>query len=98
MDVQQAPFNIQWEVPTIGNIMIHHECEGEIEISVLMIAGCHHEACQVMTNYDPEGLFFYPTRPQILNYFSCSPLTFYFKISFQKSLNRLHMKLSEVSE
>ena len=37
-------------------IRIYHECEGRIEKSVQRI--WHHEACQVMTNGDPEGLIF----------------------------------------
>ena len=37
---------------------IYHECEGRIEESVPRIAICHREACQVMTNSDPEGRIF----------------------------------------
>ena len=39
-------------------IRIYHECEGKIEKFVLRIAVWHHEACQVMTNGDPEGQIF----------------------------------------
>ena len=40
------------------HIRIYHECEGRIEKSVKRIAVWHHEACQVMTNGDPEGHIF----------------------------------------
>ena len=40
------------------NIRIYHECEGRIEKSVPRIAVWHHEACQMMTNGDPEGRIF----------------------------------------
>ena len=40
------------------SIRIYHECEGRIEKSAPRIAVWHHEACQVMTNGDPEGLIF----------------------------------------
>ena len=45
-------------------IRIDHECEGRIEKSIPKIAVWHHEACQVMTNGDPEGQIFlsYPLR------------------------------------
>ena len=39
-------------------IRIYHECEVRIEKSVSRIAVWHHEACQVMTNGDPEGKIF----------------------------------------
>ena len=43
----------------VKNIRIYrHECEGRIEKSVPRIAACHHEACRVMTNGDPEGRIF----------------------------------------
>ena len=71
----------------MGNIMIHHECEGEIEKSVLMIVGCHHEACPVMTNYDPEGLTFLSHPPTNIELFFLLTIDFLFKD-----------KLSEVSE
>ena len=71
------------------NIRIYHECEGRIEKSVWRIAVWHHEACRVMTSGDPEGQIFYPTLTRIMDSFSCSPLFFYLKISFQKSLNTL---------
>ena len=39
-----------------GNIIrIYHEREGRIEKSAPRITDCHHEACRVMTNGDPEG-------------------------------------------
>ena len=34
------------------------ECEGRIEKSIPRITVWHHEACQVMTNGDPEGQIF----------------------------------------
>ena len=40
------------------NIRIDHECKGGIEKSISMITDWHHEACQVMTNDDPEGQIF----------------------------------------
>ena len=40
------------------SIRIYYECEGRIEKSVPRIAVWHHEACQVMTNGDPEGQIF----------------------------------------
>ena len=39
-------------------IRIYHECEGRIEKSVPRIAVWHHEACQVLTNGDPDGQIF----------------------------------------
>ena len=42
----------------LENIRIYHECEGRIEKSVPRITVWHHEACQVMTNGDPEGRIF----------------------------------------
>ena len=71
------------------NISIYHECEGRIEKSVPRITIWHHEACQVMTNGDPEGQIFYLTLTRIMDSFSCPPLFFYLKIIFQKSLNML---------
>ena len=39
--------------------------------------------CRVMTNGDSEGrIFLYPTLTQIMDYISCSPLNFYFKMNF----------------
>ena len=38
------------------NLIIYHECEGEMEKKNLpMITDWHPEACRVMTNGDPEG-------------------------------------------
>ena len=70
-------------------IRIYHECEGRIEKSVPRNSVWHHDAFGVMTNGDPEEWIFYPTLTRIMDSFSCSPLFFYFKISFQKSLNTL---------
>ena len=36
----------------------YHECESMIEKSIPRIVVCHHEACQVMTNSDPEERIF----------------------------------------
>ena len=49
-----------------------------MEKSVPGIAVCHHEACQVMTNGDPEGQIYYPTLTRILDSFYWSSL-FLFK-------------------
>ena len=71
-------------------IRIYHECEGRIENSVPRITVCHHEACQVMTNGDPEGQIFL-SDPHTNNgfFFLLTTVVFYFKIRFQKSLNTL---------
>ena len=72
------------------NIRIYHESEGRGEKSVARFAVCHHEACRVMTNGDPEGGIFL-SYPHTNNGF-CFLLTtvyIYFKINFQKSLNTL---------
>ena len=42
----------------MGNIRIHHECEGRIEKSAPRITDWHHEASRVMTIGDPEGQIF----------------------------------------
>ena len=47
---------------------IYHECEARIEKSVPRFAIWHHEACQVMTNGDPEGQIF-PSYPHTNNGF-----------------------------
>ena len=39
-------------------IRIYHACEGRIEKSILRITVCHHAACRVMINGDPEGWIF----------------------------------------
>ena len=68
-------------------IRIYHEFEGEIEKSVPRITVWHHEACRVMTNGDPEGWIFL-SYPHTKNGFVFLLTTvFYFKKSFQKSLN-----------
>ena len=74
---------------SIDTISIHHECECGIEKSVPRIAVWHNEACRVMTTGDLRVGFFYPTLTRIMDYFSCSPVLFYFKISCKKSLNTL---------
>ena len=47
-----------WFLLHICNIRNYHECEGRIEKSIARIPVWHHEACQVMTNGDPEGQIF----------------------------------------
>ena len=79
-------------------IRIYHEFEGRIEKSIPRIAVWHHKACPVMTNGDPEGWIFlsYPHTNNGFFFFLTTifiVLIFYsfiyFKISFQKSLNKL---------
>ena len=78
-----------------SNIRIYHECEGRIGTSVPRITVWHHKACRVMTNGNPEGGIFlsYPHKNNgfffLLTSVSTYLFIFYFKISFQKSLNRL---------
>ena len=81
--------NMYSDFTYVTYIRIYHECEGRIEISVPRIAVWHHEACRVMTNGDPEGRIFLSYPQTNFFFFSCSPLFFSFKISFQKSLNTL---------
>ena len=71
-------------------IRIYHQCEGKIEKSVLRIAVWHHEACRVMTNGNPEGQIFLP-YPHMNNgfFFLLTTVFICFKISFQKSHNKL---------
>ena len=83
------------------SIRIYHKCEGRIENSVLRIAVCHHLACRVMTNGDPEGriflsyphtnngFFFLLTTVFIIHFFIYIQSFIYFEISSQKSLNTL---------
>ena len=61
-------------------IRTYHECEGGIEKSDLRVTDWHHEACRVMTNGDREGLIFYLILTQIMDSFSCSPLSIVFYI------------------
>ena len=58
-----------------------------MEKSVPKIAVWHQEACRVMTNGDPEGRIFlsYPHTNNVFVFLLTT--VFYFKISFQKSLN-----------
>ena len=76
------------------NIRISHEYEGRIEKSVLRFTVWQHKACGVMKNGDLRDRFFYPTLTRIMDYLSCSPFFFYFKISFQKSLNMLRINFT----
>ena len=73
------------------NIRIQHECEGRIEKSVPRIAVCHHEACRVMTNGDPEGRIFLFYSHTNNGFFSCSPLflLIYFLFIYLFILNKL---------
>ena len=50
------------------NIRIYHEYEVGIEKSVPGFTICHHEACRVMTNGDPEGQIFI-SHPHMINGF-----------------------------
>ena len=55
-------------------IRIHRECEGGRDKFIPRINVWCHEACQVMTNGDPEGWIFL-SQPHTNNgFFSCSPL------------------------
>ena len=62
------------------NIRIHHECVGGIEKPIARITDWQNEACQVMTNGDPEGRIFLvadqtaPLRAGCVNYFVCKCL------------------------
>ena len=40
--------------PVRKNISIFHGCMVWIEKSVTRVTDCHHEACRVMLNSDPE--------------------------------------------
>ena len=71
----------------VGNtIRIYHECEGRIEKSLPRITVRHHEACRTVILRDG---FFYPTLTRIMDFFLAHHCFYYFKISFQKSLNML---------
>ena len=83
---QCAKFPTCWYHSYGKAIRIYHECEGRIEKSILMITVWHHEACRVMTNGNTEGQIFL-SYPHTKNAYHCC--FFYFKISFQKSLNTL---------
>ena len=85
----QALFPTEMVGPQIGIIRIYHECEGGIEKSVPRITVWHQEACRVITTVIPRDGIFYPNLTQMKDYFSCSLLFYYFKISFKKSLNTL---------
>ena len=65
--------------------------EGRIEKFVPRIAVWHHEACQVMTNGDPEGRIFlsYPLMNNGFFFLSTTAFIYlfiYFEISSQKPL------------
>ena len=67
------------------NIRIHHVWDRKT------CPEDHHLASRGLPrikNSDPDGQIF-PSLIQIIDSFSCSPQTFNFKISFQKSLNTL---------
>ena len=83
--------NFVWGIHVRYNNTIYHECEGSIEKSVPRIGICHHKACQVMTNGDPEGWIFlsYPHTNNGFFFLLITLLFIYFKISLQKSLNML---------
>ena len=73
------------------NIRIHHEYEDDMEIcpedSCLASQGLPRDDKRISQGTDDYIL----TR--IIESFSCSPLTFYFKICFQKSLNTLRCNI-----
>ena len=80
---------------SVDNIRIYQECEVRIEKAVLKTTVWHHEACRVITNGDHEGRIFL-SFPHTNNgfFFLLTTVLFiylfiYFKISFQKSLNKL---------
>ena len=85
----------------------HHECEGGLEKSIPMITDWHHEACQVMTNGDPEGQIFFLSHPHTNNEFflSCSSLnnSFYIekknikKTSRKSSIRRRNFNITRTS-
>ena len=65
--------------PLMGYIIrVYHECEGRIENPVLRVAVWHHEACEVMTNGNPEGRIFL-SYPQTNNglFFLLTTVFFY---------------------
>ena len=73
-----APTNVQPSPERLGKIIrIHNECEGEIEKSILMITISHHftRLAEWWQTVIPRDGFFYPTLTQIMDSFSCSPLT-----------------------
>ena len=54
---------------------LYHVFEDGMKKSVQLITNWHHEACQMRTNGDREGLiFYYPILTRIIDYFSCSSL------------------------
>ena len=70
-------------------IRIYHECEGRIEKSVLASRGWRE-----MTNGDPEGQIFLSYPHTNNGFFFLLTTVFiylfiYFKVSFEKSLNKL---------
>ena len=81
-------------VNPLRNIRIYHECEGRIEKSVPRFAVLHHEACQVMTNGDPEGRIFlsYPHTTNVC--FSCSLFMPPLFVECGRALSVAHVHLS----
>ena len=73
------------------NLRIYQECEGRIEKSVPRITVWHHTACLVVTNNVPEGQIFlsYPHTNNGFFFLLTTIFIYFFKISFQKSLNTL---------
>ena len=70
-----------WTHTCLDIINIYHKCGGWIKKFASRITVWHHQACW--------GRDFYSTLTRIMNTFSCSPLSNYFKISFLKYLNML---------
>ena len=68
-------------------LRIHHECEGEIEISVTRIIDWHHETWQVMVIGDHEGRICLSHPHTNNDFFSGSPLitSFFIRENMKKS-------------
>ena len=64
-------------VSWIPEYKLYHAFEGGIVKYVPRITVWHCEACRVMANGDPEGQILLSKLKQIMDYFSCSPLTLF---------------------
>ena len=77
------------------SIRVYHMCEAWIEKPIQRVTVWHHEACQMMTNGDPEwGFFFYSTLTQMVDFLIALHLIshFYFKInSFLNGITWCHV-------
>ena len=91
MAVKLHRFKVK-EVWNIRNILIQHECEGGIEnLSRESLFGITRLAEWWQRWFRGTNFSIFTW---IMDSFSCSPLTFYFKISFQKSLNTLRCNIT----